>query len=167
MRLRNTAVMGTVLCASLLADTASALPRLGGPASGQSLVVEAGQIICDINGCQRYETDPDVFIEPPRRRPPPPPIYDDGYDDPYDDPYGDPTIIVRPRVERRIYVEPPPPRVNRRVYIDPAPDYPDSAGVLPRAHVRWCMQRYRSYNPRTDLYLARKNVYRRCLSPYR
>lgn len=171
MLLRNKAVVAAALCASLLADTASALPRAGAPAGGQSLIVEAGRIVCDANGCQTYETETDVFVEPPppRRRPPPPPGYDGGYDDPYGDPYDDPTIVVRPRVERRIYIDPappPPPRVNRRIYVDPAPDYPEPVRVLSRAHVRWCLQRYRSYNPRTDLYLARKNVYRRCISPY-
>lgn len=171
MLLRRKAVLALVLGATVLADTASAVP-LGRIASGgNSLVVQADGIVCDVNGCQNYESGNRVFIEPdppeppPRRRPPPPPSYDDG-EDTYT--YDDPTIIVRPRVQRRVFVEPPPPppRVHRRIYIDPAPDYPEPVRVLSRSHVRWCLNRYRSYNPRTDLYLARRNVYRRCISPF-
>lgn len=169
MLLRKKALLALVLGTSILTDAASAMPLGRAIAGGDSLIVRTGGIVCDVDGCQTYDnnTNSEVFVEPPpprRRPPPPPPVYDDNDDD-Y--PYDDPTIVVRPRVERRIFVEPPPPpRVNRRIYIDPAPDYPEPVRVLSRAHVRWCLQRYRSYNPRTDLYLARRNVYRRCISPY-
>ena len=167
MLLRRKSVLAAVLSASLLAEAASAMPLAHTPAGGESLVVRTDGIVCDVNGCQNYDSGTDVFIEPPppRRRPPPPPNYDDEDDDSYG--FDDPAIIVRPRVERRIYVEPPPPRVDRRIYVDPAPDYSAPRRGLTRAHVRWCLQRYRSYNPRTDLYMVRRNVYRRCLSPYR
>lgn len=36
-----------------------------------------------------------------------------------------------------------------------------------RAHVRWCLDRYRSYNPRTDRFLGYDGHYHRCRSPYR
>lgn len=166
MLLRKKALLALVLGTSILADTVSAMPLGRAIAGGDPLVVQTGGIVCDVNGCQTYDNNTDVFVEPPppRRRPPPPPVYDDGDDDYSNDTE---TIIVRPRVERRIFVEPPPPpRVNRRIYVDPAPDYPEPDRVLSRAHVRWCLQRYRSYNPRTDLYMARRNVYRRCISPY-
>jgi hypothetical protein len=34
------------------------------------------------------------------------------------------------------------------------------------AHVRWCLDRYRSYNPRTDTFLSYSGVRRYCNSPY-
>lgn len=34
------------------------------------------------------------------------------------------------------------------------------------AHVRWCLRRYKSYNPRTDRYLGFDGFYHRCISPY-
>lgn len=33
-------------------------------------------------------------------------------------------------------------------------------------HVNWCLRKYRSYNPRTDMYLAYSGRYRPCISPY-
>ena len=35
------------------------------------------------------------------------------------------------------------------------------------AHVRWCMNRYRTYDPYTNRYHAGGGVYRLCYSPYR
>jgi hypothetical protein len=54
---------------------------------------------------------------------------------------------------------------NRPYYdSEPTPYY----GGAPRTgrHVRWCLNRYRSYNPRTDQYLAYSGYYRYCNSPY-
>lgn len=34
------------------------------------------------------------------------------------------------------------------------------------AHVRWCEQRYRTYNPATDMFYARPGVKEYCHSPY-
>ena len=33
-------------------------------------------------------------------------------------------------------------------------------------HVEWCLNRYNSYNPRTDSFLGYDGYYRRCNSPY-
>jgi hypothetical protein len=33
-------------------------------------------------------------------------------------------------------------------------------------HVDWCLDRYRSYNPRTDKFLAYSGRYKHCISPY-
>ncbi|MBV6656975.1 MAG: BA14K family protein [Devosiaceae bacterium] len=33
-------------------------------------------------------------------------------------------------------------------------------------HVAYCLGRYRSYNPNTNLFLAYSGVYRQCASPY-
>lgn len=51
-----------------------------------------------------------------------------------------------------------PPRYRPRYR--PAPRYNN------RAHVRWCLNRYRSYNPRTDQYLGYDGYYHFCRSPY-
>lgn len=34
-------------------------------------------------------------------------------------------------------------------------------------HVRWCLGRYRSYDPSTDMFLGFDGYYHRCRSPYR
>lgn len=34
-------------------------------------------------------------------------------------------------------------------------------------HVRWCLSRYRSYNPATNRFLSNSGAYRVCRSPYR
>jgi len=36
-----------------------------------------------------------------------------------------------------------------------------------RSHVNWCLNRYRSYNPRTNRFLGYDGRYHRCRSPYR
>jgi len=51
---------------------------------------------------------------------------------------------------------PPPYR------FEPAPpprDYEDD-------HINWCLNRYRSYDPRTDLFFGYDGRYHRCRSPY-
>jgi hypothetical protein len=48
------------------------------------------------------------------------------------------------------------------LYSTPAPSYRYSNN-----HVRWCLNRYRSYNPRTDMFLGYDGRYHRCRSPYR
>ncbi len=73
--------------------------------------------------------------------------------------WGPPPRWRRPRWDR--------PRHRRRHYRRPAPrrDYrPRRAG---RSHVNWCLNRYRSYNPRTDQYLGYDGRYHYCRSPFR
>jgi type IV secretory pathway TrbD component len=48
------------------------------------------------------------------------------------------------------------------LYSTPAPSYRYSGN-----HVQWCLHRYRSYNPRTDMFLGYDGRYHRCRSPYR
>ncbi|WP_454289594.1 BA14K family protein [Rhizobium arsenicireducens] len=84
---------------------------------------------------------------PPGWRPPPPPP------PPGWRPPPPPPPVWRP--------PPPPPPVWR-----PLPPPPPVWGSS-SAHVRWCMNRYRSYNPRTDTYLGFDGRYHRCRSPYR
>ena len=58
----------------------------------------------------------------------------------------------------RVYVAP-------RVIIRPAPRYVYRGGY--NAHVRWCLNRYRSYNPATNRFIAYGGAYKTCYSPYR
>ena len=64
---------------------------------------------------------------------------------------------------------PPPPRWHR----PPPPYYGPRYGAPPPryrrsgSHVNWCLNRYRSYNPRTDQYLGYDGYYHYCRSPYR
>ena len=46
----------------------------------------------------------------------------------------------------------------------PPPLLPQARG---NAHVNWCLNRYRSYNPATDMYFGFDGMHHRCRSPYR
>ena len=137
----KTVLPGLFGAALLLPGMASALPLLPPVSGTPGKVTPVAGFYCDLDGCRTFETRRRIYVEPPF------------YDGPgaYDD---EPPVYRRPREGHRIWLEPPPPR---RIYRD---------RILSRDHVRWCLDRYRSYNPATDLYLARKNVYRRCISPW-
>ena len=51
-------------------------------------------------------------------------------------------------------------------YDDDYDDYYAYSGGYSNSHVRWCLNRYRSYNPRTDTFLGYDGYRRRCRSPY-
>lgn len=59
---------------------------------------------------------------------------------------------------RRVYVAPRIVIREPRVIVRPRLGY--------NAHVRWCLNRYRSYNPATNLYVSYGGYYKRCISPY-
>jgi BA14K-like protein len=40
------------------------------------------------------------------------------------------------------------------------------AGIYSQRHVNWCMDRYRSYNVRTNTWLSFSGTYRQCRSPF-
>ena len=138
MRFLNRLTMGTTLAASLLSvDIAGAAPLFPVvPGQPDGLIQKTGGIYCDLDGCRTYETRRRIYIDPP------PPYYDD-----------DPPIYL----ERR-----PPPHLRR---VDPSV-FDMRRPVMSRRHVEWCLDRYRSYDPRTNLYLARRNVFRQCISPW-
>jgi hypothetical protein len=46
----------------------------------------------------------------------------------------------------------------------PPPLLPEARGS---AHISWCLNRYRSYNPATDMFFGFDGRYHRCRSPYR
>ena len=66
---------------------------------------------------------------------------------------------------------PPPPRWHRPPPPPPQwryrrPPPPPAYYNYRNSHVDWCLRRYRSYNPRTDMYLGFDGRYHRCRSPY-
>jgi hypothetical protein len=67
-----------------------------------------------------------------------------------------PRVVVRPRVVIR-----PAPRVvvrpGARVVVRPAGS----------RHVRWCENRYRTYDRATDTFVANGGIVKRCNSPFR
>ena len=136
------AVLGVLMAAGvLLPDLAAAMP-LGASVEtdGSSLVVRTGGVVCDAYGCRSYGHHHRRFYRDP-------PLYDDpGF-------YDAPPVYVQPRVRRRVYVE-------------PAPIYREPPVILSPEHVQWCLDRYRSYNPRTNLFMVRRNVFRQCVSPW-
>lgn len=67
--------------------------------------------------------------------------------------------------ERPRYYRPGPYYGHRRYY-RPRYERPRYYGGY-SAHVRWCLNRYRTYNPETDRYHAGRGIYRVCHSPYR
>ncbi|MBB1248951.1 BA14K family protein [Rhizobium sp. G21] len=71
-----------------------------------------------------------------------------------------PRVVIRPRYyrPRTVYVAP-------RVIVRPAPRVIVRTGG--NAHVRWCLNRYQSYNPATNRFLAYDGYYKVCRSPYR
>ncbi|MCB1462749.1 MAG: BA14K family protein [Nitratireductor sp.] len=85
-----------------------------------------------------------IYLGPGWGAPPPPPYY---RPPPPPPPYYRPV----PR-QPRVYVVPPPP--------------PPVYGEFPPAHIQWCLNRYRSYNPATNLYLSLSGQYRVCRSPF-
>ena len=54
-----------------------------------------------------------------------------------------------------------------RRYYRPRYERPRYYGGGRNAHVRWCLNRYRTYDPYTNRYHAGGGVYRVCYSPYR
>lgn len=72
-----------------------------------------------------------------------------------------PRVVIRPGYyyrPRTVYVAP-------RVIVRPAPRVIVRTGG--NAHVRWCLNRYQSYNPATNRFLAYDGYYKVCRSPYR
>ena len=77
---------------------------------------------------------------------------------------GDDCGWERPRYYRRHHR----PYYNYdRPYYRPRYERPRYYGGGRNAHVRWCLNRYRTYDPYTNRYHAGGGVYRVCYSPYR
>lgn len=106
----------------------------------QDDVVDA-RVVCGPSGC--YDTN----RPPPGWRPPPPPP---GWRPPV---YRPPVYVPPPVYRPPVYIPPPPP-----VYRVPPGTW--------SAHVNWCLNRYRSYNPQTNRYLGYDGYYKICYSPY-
>lgn len=77
--------------------------------------------------------------------------------------FGDGCGYERPRYYRRHHR----PRYYDDGYYRPRYERPRYYGGGRRAHVNWCANRYRTYDPYTNRYHAGGGVYRVCYSPYR
>lgn len=142
MTFHGRSTLGLILAGSLLMpELAAAMPRAAPEAPvSDGLVLRAAGVVCDLDGCRTYERRHQRYYRDP-------PIYDDpGF-------YDAPPVYVQPRVRRRVYVEPPPV-------------YRDAPVMLSPEHVQWCLDRYRSYNPRNNMFMVRRNVFRQCISPW-
>ena len=77
-------------------------------------------------------------------RPPPPPVY-----------YAPaPPPVVYYRAPAPVYYAPPPP----------PPVYYDQSWT--EAHIEWCLDRYRSYNPATNTFIGYDGYAHECRGPY-
>ena len=153
MTIRSAFVAVALAGAQLFTSVADAamtkpMPLISQPGSD----VEEIDIVCAFSGC--YET----WDRPPPRRPRPlPPEYypPSVYDEP---------PVYRPRPRPPVYVEPGyRPRPRPPVYEDPGYRPPRRSW---ERHVDWCLNRYRSYNPRTNQFLSTSGYYKVCRSPF-
>ncbi|MGX5827874.1 BA14K family protein [Mesorhizobium sp. 43Arga] len=84
-----------------------------------------------------------------------------------------PVDKAAPGLERVAAAQPTAPDAAARVQSpDPiktaavAPDAGEQQARLPAAHVGWCTNRYRSYNPDDNSYMSYSGQQRPCVSPY-
>lgn len=83
-------------------------------------------------------------------------------------------LINRPPPPPRVYYAPPPPPPPVVYYPAPPPVYyppPPPAPVYydrrwTEAHIEWCLDRYRSYNPATNMFTGYDGYQRQCVGPY-
>ncbi|MGX5667513.1 BA14K family protein [Rhizobium daejeonense] len=156
------AQLGLVGLSSVAAQAAMPMTEVAPAAAERSGVVKV-QTYCDAYGC--YETR-----RPPGYRPPPPPPgWDDGYRRPppprWDDDYRRPRPPGWDDGYYRRPPPPPPPPVYRRPP-PPPPGYGMPQGRNWGNHVRWCLDRYQSYNPQTNRFLSSSGYFKVCRSPY-
>ena len=151
MTIRSAFVAVALAGAQLFTSVAEAamtkpMPLISQPGSD----VEEIDLVCDFSGC--YET----WDRPPPRRPRhlPPEYYPPSV---YDEP-----PVYRPRPRPPVYVE-PGYRPRPPVYEDPGYRPPGRGW---ERHVDWCLNRYRSYDPRTNEFLSTSGYYKVCRSPF-
>jgi hypothetical protein len=153
MKLRSAFVALALAGTQIFAPVAeAALVKPAQPVLGQHTDAEKVDLVCDFSGCYQTWDRP-----PPRRpRPLPPQYYPPSV---YDEP-----PVYRPRPRPPVYVEPGyRPRPRPPVYADPGYRPPRRAW---ERHVDWCIDRYRSYNPRTNQFLSSSGYYKVCRSPF-
>ena len=153
MKMRIAFMAAALAGAQLLTPLAeAATPKPVQPGLERQTGLEKVDLVCDFSGC--YET----WDRPPPRRPRPlPPEYypPSVYDEP---------PVYRPRPRPPVYVEPGyRPRPRPPVYADPGYRPPRRDW---ERHVNWCLNRYRSYNPRTNQFLSSRGYYKVCQSPF-
>lgn len=152
MMIKSAYLAVALASAQLLAPPAeAAMPRPSQQRLDERGDAKQVDLVCDFSGC--YET---WDRPPPRHRPRPlPPEYypPSVYDEP---------PVYRPRPRPPIYVE-PGYRPRPPVYVEPGYRPPRRSW---ERHVDWCLDRYRSYNPRTNQFLSSSGYYKVCRSPF-
>lgn len=141
MAVLNRIALGCFLGLALLAQAGLAVaasnpPRIGTPPNSTN------SVICDSRGCFGFGAR--QFYTRPGQPLPITPPYNGGINR-YDSP--------------RIQI---PPRPN---YVPPRVVYPSPAQQRSR-HQMWCSERYRTYNPGTNLYSTIRNGLKACNSPF-
>jgi hypothetical protein len=101
-----------------------------------------GSVLCDYRGCFGFGRQ-QWYRRPGQAIPNPPPSLGGG------NRYGNPRIVIPPRNN---YV---PPKTNYRAPVDNR-----------ARHRMWCADRYRTYNPGTNLYTSLNNRAQACRSPF-
>jgi hypothetical protein len=155
MPLFRKALVGIALtvAGSLPNPAAAAMPTGAVAFSGNASIVQDVRYVCDNFGC---------YDRPDYGRPPPPPP---GFRPPPPPGFGGPPPPPPPPG----YRGPPPPPGFRG---PPPPPPPGFGGPPPPrngwgAHVRWCLNNHRSYDPDSNRYIDRDGRYRICRSPFR
>lgn len=154
-----------MMVAAGLPQTASfAMPFAVAPIGTSTPLVQDVRYVCDNYGC--YDR-PD-FGRPP---PPPPGYYPPGPPPGYGRPPPPPPGYYRPGPPPGPppgYGRPPPPPPG---FYRPGPPPGYGRPPPPRngwgAHVRWCLNNHRAYDPDSNRYLDRDGRYRICRSPFR
>jgi len=141
-------VFSKIACGLALGLALLVLPEGGNAASNGSKIVipprAPGSVLCDSRGCFGFGRE-QWYRRPGQPIPNPPPSA--GGRNRFDNP----GIVI-------------PPRNN---YVPPRTDYRAPIDSRVRRHQLWCAQRYRTYNPGTNLYTTLDNGFQACRSPYR
>lgn len=136
----------------------AAMPFAAAPSVVGLPLAQDVRYVCDNYGC---------YDRPDYGRPPPPGYYPPGPPPAYGRPPPPPPGYYRPGPPPG-YGRPPPPPPG---YYRPGP--PPGYGRPPpprnswNAHVRWCLNNHRSYDPGSNRYIGPGGRYRICQSPFR
>lgn len=139
-------VFGKIACASVLSlMLLSPLDVVYAASKNPTIVIPPranGSVLCDYRGCFGFGRQ-QWYRRPGQAIPNPPPSLGGG------NRYDNPRIVIPPRNN---YV---PPKTNYRAPVDNR-----------ARHRMWCADRYRTYNPGTNLYTSLNNRAQACRSPF-
>jgi hypothetical protein len=138
----RTLSLSFLMLAMPLASASAGPSGLASMAQANPAIINVQSTLCDYRGC--FGFGPQQWHRPayiqPNYRPP-------GATGPT---YYQPRAQPRPRLT----YDPPPVRSFR------------PAAPTQNAHVDWCRNQYRTYNPRTDRFVTYEGIYKTCNSPF-